>query len=81
MSDRKGRYVKPWIVPEPGVPVALEPGQRVLTPDGVEAEVLEIGENAVLVRLSPGEAMGWYPFGVLTPLALGGEPGPPEEVN
>jgi hypothetical protein len=25
--------------------------------------------------------MGLYPFGVLTPLALGGEPGPPEEVN
>ncbi len=81
MAHEKGRRGKPGIEPQPGIPVALEPGQWVLTPDGYEAEVIEIGENAVLVRLTPGEARAWYPFGALTPLVLGGEPAPREEVS
>ncbi len=42
----------------------MEVGDTVRTPEGLTAEVLEVGETHVLVRLD-GDATGSYPAGTL----------------
>lgn len=40
-------------------------GNRVVTPDGVMAVIVNVGESSILVRFEPGESLGIYPHGVL----------------
>lgn len=52
---------------EPAHGVPFQVGDRVVTPDGVTAIIVNVDESSILVRFEPGESLGIYPHGVLRP--------------